>query len=145
MKTKTGRTSVIAAMLAGTALCGAASAEETIIFHNWSAGPEVAALNVLKENFEAMGHTWTDIAIPHDTGSNVSLLNLVTGGNPPKKLRPLVLRMTGPQKMSRHKTTTLRLPTRPLEMIRRLTRHPTQRQNPSARPDRTCAWRCAST
>jgi glucose/mannose transport system substrate-binding protein len=30
-----------------------------------------------------MGHTWTDVAIPHDTGSNVSLINLVTGGNPP--------------------------------------------------------------
>jgi glucose/mannose transport system substrate-binding protein len=73
--------------LAAALLAGAASvpaqAEELIIFHNWSAGPEVAALNVLKTDFEAKGHTWTDIAIPHDTGSNVNLLNLVSGGNPP--------------------------------------------------------------
>lgn len=80
--TKSIRRGLWAALLSGTAATGAA-AEDVIIFHNWSSGPEVAALNVLKENFEAMGHTWTDVAIPHDTGSNVSLINLVTGGNPP--------------------------------------------------------------
>jgi glucose/mannose transport system substrate-binding protein len=76
------RTGLAAALLAGTAASGAA-AEDVIVFHNWSSGPEVAALNVLKDGFEAMGHSWTDVAIPHDTGSNVSLINLVTGGNPP--------------------------------------------------------------
>ncbi|SHJ26824.1 ABC transporter substrate-binding protein [Wenxinia saemankumensis] len=83
MTTKTRLTGLAAALLCGTALAPAAMAEDVIVFHNWSSGPEVAALNVLKDDFEAMGHTWTDIAIPHDTGSNVSLLNLVTGGNPP--------------------------------------------------------------
>ena len=80
--TKTFKCGLLAALLASTA-AGGAMAEEVSVFHNWSSGPEVAALNVLKENFEAKGHSWTDVAIPHDTGSNVSLLNLVTGGNPP--------------------------------------------------------------
>ena len=46
---------------------------------NWSsitAGrrpAEVAALNVLKAGLEAKGDTWTDLAIPHDTGANVTL------------------------------------------------------------------------
>ena len=60
-----------------------AHATDLVIYHTWSSGPEVAALNVLKKGLEAKGDTWTDLAIPHDTGSNVSLMNLVTGGNPP--------------------------------------------------------------
>ncbi|EYD77922.1 putative sugar ABC transporter, periplasmic sugar-binding protein [Rubellimicrobium mesophilum DSM 19309] len=80
--TKTLKGGLLAALLAGTVASGAI-AEDVIVFHNWSSGPEVAALNVLKSHFEAMGHTWTDVAIPHDTGSNVNLLNLVQGGNPP--------------------------------------------------------------
>ena len=76
------KSGLLAALLASTAATGAL-AEDVIVFHNWSSGPEVAALNVLKSHFEEMGHTWTDVAIPHDTGSNVSLINLVTGGNPP--------------------------------------------------------------
>lgn len=73
---------ITAALLAGSAPV-AAHATELVIYHTWSAPPEVAALNVLKKNLEAKGHTWTDIAIPHDTGSNVNLMNLVAGGNPP--------------------------------------------------------------
>ena len=60
-----------------------AQAEELVIFHNWSSPAEVGALGVLKSALEAGGDTWTDIAIPHDTGSNVSLMSLVTGGTPP--------------------------------------------------------------
>jgi glucose/mannose transport system substrate-binding protein len=71
------------AALLGSSAGAAAQAEELVIFHNWSSEAEVGALNVLKEDFEAKGHTWTDIAIPHDTGSNVNLLSLVQGGNPP--------------------------------------------------------------
>lgn len=72
----------------GTALLVAAApttaeAEDLIIYHNWSSEAEVGALNVLRAGLEAKGHSWTDIAIPHDTGSNVSLLSLVTGGSPP--------------------------------------------------------------
>lgn len=73
------------AVLTAALLLGAAPVHATdlVVYHSWSSGPEVGALNVIKKNLEAKGHTWTDIAIPHDTGSNVSLMNLVTGGNPP--------------------------------------------------------------
>ena len=71
-----------AGLMLGSIASGALAAE-LVIYHNWSSGPEVAALNVLKADFEAKGNVWTDIAIPHDTGSNVSLINLITGGNPP--------------------------------------------------------------
>ncbi len=70
-----------AAMLA-TTISGAMAAD-IVVYHTWSSGPEVGALNVLKKDFEAKGNTWTDFAIPHDTGSNVNLMGLVTGGNPP--------------------------------------------------------------
>src|SRR3982751_1806549 len=58
-------------------------AADLVIFHNWSSPAEVAALNVLKAGLEAKGDTWTDLAIPHDSGASVPLINLVTGGNPP--------------------------------------------------------------
>ncbi|WP_240232266.1 ABC transporter substrate-binding protein [Devosia lacusdianchii] len=60
-----------------------AMATDLVVYHSWSAPPEVAALNVIKAGIEAKGHAWTDIAIPHDTGSNVNLMSLVTGGTPP--------------------------------------------------------------
>ena len=72
-------TAILALLSAGVA----ARAEDLVIYHTWSAPAEVGALGVLRKALEAGGDTWTDIAIPHDTGSNVSLMNLVTGGNPP--------------------------------------------------------------
>lgn len=60
-----------------------ALAEELVIYQKWSSPAEVAALNVLKAAAEAKGIKWIDITIPHDTGSNVNLMNLVTGGQPP--------------------------------------------------------------
>lgn len=61
----------------------AAQAEDLVIYQKWSSPAEVAALNVLKKAAEGKGINWIDITIPHDTGSNVNLMNLVTGGNPP--------------------------------------------------------------
>ena len=61
----------------------AAYATDLVIYHTWSTPSEIAALNVLRTQLTAAGDTWTDIAIPHDTGANVSLTNMVTGGNPP--------------------------------------------------------------
>ena len=72
-------TAVLALVSAGLA----AKAEDLVIYHTWSAPAEVGALGVLRAALEKGGDSWTDIAIPHDTGSNVSLMNLVTGGNPP--------------------------------------------------------------
>jgi len=59
------------------------NAADLVVYHGWSSPAEVAALNVLKSGLEAKGDTWTDLAIPHDSGASVSLINLVTGGNPP--------------------------------------------------------------
>lgn len=73
----------LAGITAALLLSSSAYAADIVVYHSWSSGPEVAALNVIKKGIEAKGHTWTDIAIPHDTGSNVNLMNLVTGGNPP--------------------------------------------------------------
>jgi glucose/mannose transport system substrate-binding protein len=58
-------------------------AEDLVIYQKWSSPAEVAALNVLKKAAEEKGIKWIDITIPHDTGSNVNLMNLVTGGQPP--------------------------------------------------------------
>jgi len=61
----------------------AASAEELIVYHGWSSKAEVAALNILQGALNEKGHTWKDLAIPHNSGVNVSIVNMVTGGDPP--------------------------------------------------------------
>lgn len=71
-----------AAVLAAGAF-SVASADEVVVYHSWSTPSEIAALNVLKSHWEPMGHTWKDLAIAHDSGVNVSLINMITGGNPP--------------------------------------------------------------
>ncbi|HHY50048.1 MAG TPA: carbohydrate ABC transporter substrate-binding protein [Alphaproteobacteria bacterium] len=71
-----------AALIAGTSPL-AIQAEELIVYHGWSTNAEVAALNVLQQALNAKGHSWKDLAIPHNSGVNVSLVNLVTGGEPP--------------------------------------------------------------
>ena len=61
----------------------ASAARELIVYHGWSSKAEVAALHVLQDALTAKGHSWKDLAIPHNSGVNVSLVNLVTGGEPP--------------------------------------------------------------
>lgn len=61
----------------------AVQAEDLVVFQNWSSPAEVAALNVLHAAVTAVGINWIDITIPHDTGSSVSLLNLVVGEQAP--------------------------------------------------------------
>ncbi|MEO1016115.1 MAG: ABC transporter substrate-binding protein [Pseudomonadota bacterium] len=73
----------LTAALMVTAAPIATSATELVINHGWSSPAEVAALNVLREGLEAKGHTWVDLALPHDTGADIGLINLITGGNPP--------------------------------------------------------------
>ena len=70
-----------AAFLMGSA--PAANAAELIVYHGWSTPSEVGALNVLRDSLEAKGHSWKDLAIPHNSGVNVSIVNMVTGGEPP--------------------------------------------------------------
>jgi glucose/mannose transport system substrate-binding protein len=54
-----------------------------VVYTNWSHTSEEAALKVLRTAWEKQGHTWKDLAIAHDSGVNVSLINMITGGNPP--------------------------------------------------------------
>ncbi len=82
MKPTTRIAGLAAGLMLGTVPL-AAGAEELVVYHSWSSEAEVAALNVLRNGMEEMGHSWTDIAIPHDTGSNVNLMSLITGGQPP--------------------------------------------------------------
>lgn len=73
-------------LLSTTLICLAAlpaAAEELVGYHGWSTTSEISALKVLVDEFEARGHTWTDLAIPHESESNAGLVNLITGGNPP--------------------------------------------------------------
>ena len=72
-----------AALLAGTVLGGTASADEVVVYHTWSKPSEIAALGVLRDAWGKDGHQWKDLSIAHDSGANVSLMNMITGGNPP--------------------------------------------------------------
>jgi glucose/mannose transport system substrate-binding protein len=80
LKTLAGLT---AALLVSATAALAADNTALTIYHSWSTPSEMAALNVLKSKLATQNIGWTEIAIPHDTGANVSLVNLVTGGNPP--------------------------------------------------------------
>lgn len=73
----------VAAALLLTAAPVASLAEELIVYHGWSSKAEVAALNILQGALNEKGHTWKDLAIPHNSGVNVSIVNMVTGGDPP--------------------------------------------------------------
>ena len=73
----------IAAALLVSAAPVASVANELIVYHGWSSKAEVAALNILQGALNDKGHTWKDLAIPHNSGVNVSIVNMVTGGDPP--------------------------------------------------------------
>jgi glucose/mannose transport system substrate-binding protein len=54
-----------------------------LVFNNWSSDSEIGALNVIRNAFQAQGGTWNDITIAHNTGADIPLINMITGGNPP--------------------------------------------------------------
>ena len=82
---------ILSALAAGLMLGTAPAAQSTelIIYHTWSTPAEVAALTELRTELEAKGHSWKDLAIPHNSGVNVSLINMITGGEPPERVREL--------------------------------------------------------
>jgi glucose/mannose transport system substrate-binding protein len=82
MKHLLSRTAMGLALITG-AYAAPVMAQDLVIYQNWSSPAEVAALNVLKEAAAADGINWIDITIPHNTGQNVTLLNMVAGGEPP--------------------------------------------------------------
>jgi glucose/mannose transport system substrate-binding protein len=71
------------ALIAAAAFANPAAADEIVVYHSWSKPSEIAALTVLREAWAKEGHQWKDLAIAHDSGANVSLMNMITGGNPP--------------------------------------------------------------
>jgi len=73
----------LATALLMTAVPLSANAAELFVYHSWSAESEVSALNVLIDELAERDIAWSEIAIPHESESNVGLINLVTGGNPP--------------------------------------------------------------
>ena len=81
------KTTVLAAAMAATcasfATRAAADGDNLVIYHGWSTPAEVSALQVLRDALAEQGIEWTDLAIPHNSGVNVSLVNMITGGNPP--------------------------------------------------------------
>ncbi len=54
-----------------------------LVFNNWSSDAEIGALNVIRNEFQRQGGIWDDITIAHNTGANMTLMNLITGGNTP--------------------------------------------------------------
>jgi glucose/mannose transport system substrate-binding protein len=71
-------------MLLATTALPAAAQTELKVNYNWTSPAETAAINVLKTHLADQGVTWTDFAvIQHDTGANVSIINMISGGTPP--------------------------------------------------------------
>lgn len=70
------------AFLAGL-LSAPAHAGNLVIYHDWSAPAEIAALNVLRGALESKGHRWIPLAIPHTGGPDADVLDLMAAGNAP--------------------------------------------------------------
>ncbi|GGO85728.1 sugar ABC transporter substrate-binding protein [Marinobacterium nitratireducens] len=74
--------------LSGLALsvaCASATAGEVEVLHWWTSGGEAAAINVLKQEMEAAGHTWKDFAVAGGGGESAMtvLKSRAISGNPP--------------------------------------------------------------
>ena len=80
------------ALAASLALCGAASAQQSVeVLHWWTSGGEAAALNVLKGNLEKQGVKWNDMPVAGGGGeaANTAVRARVTAGNPPTAMQLL--------------------------------------------------------
>nr|WP_295888224.1 ABC transporter substrate-binding protein [uncultured Devosia sp.] len=76
----TRRLSVLAC---ASALSVSASAADLVIYHNWASPAELSALNVLRDAFEARGHRWMPLAIPHDANGDIDVVQLIARGTSP--------------------------------------------------------------
>jgi glucose/mannose transport system substrate-binding protein len=73
-----------AALLASAAVVPALAETELKVNYNWTSPAEVSAIKVLQEHLAPMGIKWTDFAVvQHDTGANISVINMIAGGTPP--------------------------------------------------------------
>jgi glucose/mannose transport system substrate-binding protein len=83
---------LLAALLGGTALSSAASAQDQVeVLHWWTSGGEAAAVAVLKDNLEAQGVTWNDMPVAGGGGESAmtAVRARVTAGNPPTAVQML--------------------------------------------------------
>ena len=72
------------AAMAAVALPAAAQEPELKVNYNWTSPAETAAIKVLQEHLGKLGVKWQDFAVvQHDTGANVTVVNMITGGTPP--------------------------------------------------------------
>jgi len=70
------------ALLAG--IVPALAETELKVNYNWTSPVETAAVKVLQAHLARLGVKWTDFAvIQHDTGANINVINMVSGGTPP--------------------------------------------------------------
>jgi glucose/mannose transport system substrate-binding protein len=70
-------------LLAGAAVPAAAQTELNVNY-NWTSPAETAAIQVLKDALAAQDVKWNDFAVvQHDTGANISVINMIAGGTPP--------------------------------------------------------------
>lgn len=72
------------AAMAAVALPAAAQEPTLKVNYNWTSPAETAAIKVLQEDLAKRGVKWEDFAVvQHDTGANVTVVNMITGGTPP--------------------------------------------------------------
>ncbi|TCL71040.1 ABC transporter substrate-binding protein [Rhizobium sp. BK251] len=77
---------IAAALALTTALASPVVAQETELKVNytWTSPSETAAIKVLIDALKPKGIKWSDFnVIAHDTGANVTVVNMVSGGTPP--------------------------------------------------------------
>jgi len=82
--TKMKLAGTLAVLLATAAAAPALAETELKVNYNWTSPAEVAAIKVLQDHLAQMGVKWTDFAVvQHDTGANISVINMIAGGTPP--------------------------------------------------------------
>jgi glucose/mannose transport system substrate-binding protein len=77
---------IATALAFSTALVSPTLADETELKVNytWTSPAETAAIKVLINALKPQGIKWSDFnVIAHDTGANVSVMNMIAGGTPP--------------------------------------------------------------
>ena len=77
--------SVATAALMGAVAPALADDVELKVNYGWTSPSELAAVKVVQTALAAKGVKWKDFAVvAHDTGANVSVVNLIAGGTPPE-------------------------------------------------------------
>lgn len=75
--------SLLTAAVAFTVPAVAADTELNVNY-GWTSPAEVAAVKVIQDHLAKEGVKWKDFAVvAHDTGANVSVINMIAGGTPP--------------------------------------------------------------